>query len=93
MLKYLLRRLFGRLAKIFGKQLFVFEFIFKSIFKNYTRSVVIVFSFVLLLSGTVAMLGWLETSPEIVVDRVFESRGYEMHEIVKCLQRATYLRY
>jgi len=57
---------------------FLIEFVRKSILTNYSRSIVIVFSFILILSGTVAMLGWLEASPQIVVDKVFESRGYEI---------------
>ena len=57
---------------------FVVGFVYRSIRSNFLRSLTVLFSIILILSATVAMLGWLEASPEIVIDSTFEKRGYEI---------------
>ena len=57
---------------------FLLEFIFKSIYKNILRSSTIVVTTILVLSSTIAMLAWIEVSPDLVVEKTFSSHGYEL---------------
>jgi len=57
---------------------FILGFVFKTLRYNFSRSLSVVFSFILVLSATVAMFGWLEASPEVTVERIFENRGFEI---------------
>ncbi|MFX0181944.1 MAG: FtsX-like permease family protein [Candidatus Hodarchaeota archaeon] len=57
---------------------FILGFVFKTLRYNFSRSLAVIFSFILVLSATVAMFGWLEASPKVAVERIFESRGFEI---------------
>ncbi|MHA2237382.1 MAG: FtsX-like permease family protein, partial [Candidatus Hodarchaeales archaeon] len=57
---------------------FLIEFIFRSIYKNFIRSSTIIITTILVLSSGVALLGWIEISPTMVIDNTFSERGYEI---------------
>ena len=46
--------------------------------KNYIKAFVTIFSVILVISTSVAILGWLEVSPKLTINSAFESRGYEV---------------
>ncbi|MHA2052581.1 MAG: ABC transporter permease [Candidatus Hodarchaeales archaeon] len=57
---------------------FLVGLITQTLRRNFKRSLTIIFAFILVLSSTVAMIGWLETSPEITIEKIFDNSGYEI---------------
>jgi len=57
---------------------FLLELIFRSIYKNFIRSSTIIVTTILVLSSSIALLGWIEVSPVVAVDKTFSERGYEI---------------
>ncbi|MFW9997321.1 MAG: hypothetical protein ACFFD4_35080, partial [Candidatus Odinarchaeota archaeon] len=58
--------------------IFWFQVIYLSIRKNLLRSLTISFSIVLILSTSIAVIGWLEESPKLAIQSGFDNRGFEI---------------
>ena len=54
------------------------ELIFRSLWKNFIRSSTIVITAIIVISSSIALIGWIEVSPNMVVDKSLSERGYEI---------------
>ncbi len=57
---------------------FLLEFIIRSIYRNLLKSSTIIVTTILVLSSSIALLGWIEVSPNLVIEKTFDSHGYEL---------------